>query len=172
MIEIDPATVAAHPLMARLSNPPTHARLVERVIRLGLGDDMIKVTYRFGTLDANGAFVPDDYVKPVHALVDLSDYSNGLANVGEAWLQWAQQKAAAAAYLRAADVAPDPTKPFEAISMPGAIADDFKVCDIDAYFGYFDERLKGTVVSDEPATTATAPAPAGQVTSPAADGVA
>jgi hypothetical protein len=133
--------------------PPTHVRLAGRkgptthqgdfihdALNTSWCYDIIEALYVFGSI-VDGNFIPNVIPNTaVHTVVDNTEYES--PDTDQVARMAARQN------LRNAGVTPDPQNPTNAKVTPSKKQDDFKNCDLDAYFSVGDPRLKGTVVPD------------------------
>ena len=154
MILLNDSVIASHPIFSHVKTPPTHAKIIGRKgpttitgsfmhdsLNGSWAENLIEALYAFGTVE-DGIFVPSTIPSTaVHTVVDNTEYDSTAEDSLLA-------KMSARNHLRNAGVSPDPNDPTKAKSTPSKKQDDFKNCDLDAYFSIADQRLLGTVVPD------------------------
>lgn len=124
-----------------LKSPPTHASLVSRLIQNGPSSshDVVGLTlnYWLGTLDAAGAFVPDSTLPTIVMQIPTP------ATIASIGMQTITLLLTA---LFGAGIAPNPTNALLTVNVPGKVAGDHKIVDVDLIAAYVEPALAGTPV--------------------------
>jgi hypothetical protein len=112
--------------------------------------DRVTAYYVLGTLETDGSFTPCPYVSIIETMLDMGEPQNlsesAVPQIVKDQHLINTQRIAAAKNVLGAGVIPTPSSPHVPIDCPTKKQNDFRSCDLDAYFAVFDTRLLGTVV--------------------------
>ena len=135
-------STAAQARFSNLKVPPTHAVLASQTTQHGhdTAYDVVGLTlaYWFGSLDANGRFVPDPTLGTVVVQVPTPETIAKFTRAGITTVL---------AGLYGAGVAPNPTDVTTTMAVPTKHRNDFKMQDLHRVAMHFEPFLDGTIVN-------------------------
>lgn len=155
MIKLDHSRIEGIFSFYRDEFKPTHAKIVIRHHQLLDQETAITLpvemnSYRSLRIEAFYSYgnIADSKFKPMKELplIQVVCMMNEVTDDPVYWTDVDRQKAAATKNLRGGGIIPHPERPHESVSCPQAREDDFRECDLDAYFAFFDPRLYGSVI--------------------------
>lgn len=126
---------------AFLAVPPTHALLLWRHI----GPAEVSAIYAFGNLDGDGNFIENQFTNLYRTPEKNEGFYRAPVQLRED-MPNALGIHDALGNLLNAGVAPNPTNPTEAVSVPNKKAGEAKIVDFDAVFAFYVPELNGTVI--------------------------